>query len=783
MSDSKKPNDDDLDAFDDVLFSSSDEADEHTDISPKETVEPGFDGVLFIDEDEPAPAPKKPSQPKPQKVPTLNPEKADAPKTMGGLSRDLDAFEDVAPVASKTQDETDYSSEALFASDDDLEQALEQEYRPNAKAPQQEIEENEVTDALFTSEDDLEKALDDFTPEAKPPKKAAAAKAENHKPTLAPVDLKQYLQNFAGHDKPSAACWFADNLDAYNLDAIDASLLEFEWPEKAAIKAEALPELEKPWQRLKYQCQLHLGHFAPARELSLEFKTPVQKNKKHFPELLNHRQIQNVLARKGANINNSIAKVHQQLQWQNSCKLGFDERQRHISPIKQFILQANTHLLQRFIKQPLQSHDKEAVQTASLHMASIRLLLQSYRILIAKAYSWPKALYHKRQQTFKNLLLDYINLAHSEAFFAAAAHMQVSNITAKSLNKVQQIIEQDEPSLLTQAFSLPLLQQKITVQSAFGFWQMLYALDLASLPTALLPALVEYLHSQQQDDWQAYTSQDTVPEADYLQWQKDQDTQAICGQGSCHEGYALLLSPLFNAIKQDYMLLLEVIDLQQQPNQQPWSALNWADKTVLANFLMQSMQLLQSGFKPAGKYSVYRPENLHLGAGFQAIKSCLENKENTTVANPKAVIGSAGVFKTPWQVAFADAKQMFIQAEESQVKQALLLGDSVLIEQQDADENWQLSLWVIKRLLRDELGAVQLQLEAIAQKPLLVEDASGQPYCLGFNEQDQGVALTQNLTALPSGAVAINHKDQQANIALKHLQFFSNYCQVFALQK
>lgn len=634
----------------------------------------------------------------PQKAPPALKEYQQQPNAAAELQRAIESV----PLKDYSEYEIsletkDHYEDALFSSDEDLDQALNEaatvakqpapEQTQAEKSPPDEQQVKVVREIDFSVFLGAGEQTDDAIEEA----------AEGAETDLPVVDAGLNGSPFMPPDGEDRAY---SNAPRPALDKVDSG--EREQSNSADTgKANIVAALaKKQYSQAKGQVDEYFGRSLPNRDLPLDFQFSAQKSKKEFDNIVSGYDIKKLFTTKGKGLHTILKTADEDLAKVVKCKMSRSNRQGLLDTYTEPLAKCIIALITLFERKPSAPDDDKRSEMIDNAQSALKNLINGYKQLYSSIYELSNYLYGPQRNNANALAKKLIDLLCLEQRLVVALQCPLPSSSAKTMNKLFVVLSQYEPQTINQSIDSLALQSKITISELFARYQLLLSLDLHYISSSLNQPLNHYIH--QHRALLNVVPLDQVPCVDEPAWVISHDcveapvrvaAEDIEGQWQQCETAAhplIFIQPrrFIRQIRLDFAQCLTSIGIRNHKlKNAALDGLKLQDALALLSALNYSLNMIENK-NNTPTFSVYRPGNYRIYTGMESCSSYLayyyakslkdasvQAKSSKELPPKPKVVGGA------WTCAMEDEQRLYLQTIETKAGVMLDIGLPILITQ------------------------------------------------------------------------------------------------------
>lgn len=666
-----------------------------------------------------------------------NKEQAAAPPT---ATKPAAAPEQPAPAkeleaAAPSEPQTDYSdysftieqktefNDALFASEDELNQALLQSHAENQATSADQSDEPCDAEANAANQP-TELDFSVFKPAASDHIDGSGNK---------PATNKLLIINNSLNDSPARktlADTAASTLFNQQLDAVIEQLKQQALHSNATKQAnEAAPTNEASGQlsalttlikttslalsrkgkakleQSRAELDEYLGRSLPERSEPLDFMLPASSHKLLNGELLTEPQIKKLFTTKGKPLLSVLNKTEQQLSLLSKAQLSGSKKLALLRHYRPLLSDKLLTVIAMYERKPLAFDDSKRSATGSSSLAVIKLLITNYKQVYSEFYQSNHLYYGPHRATINQSACELFDYLLLELRLSIALHCPPPLAAIKTVNKLFQVLSLYEPQLLDEACYCSLDGRDSTLNAMFMRYQLWCFIDTQTLSSKLHKTLFAYLaeyHAQLALLPLAVASQlPTIAVGQQMlkiELHADQAATLLDPTTSHNEQQApavyMPTQTVFNRVKSDYVEALKShIQQRQQHSSGTLNAVSPPQRLTLLAMLNQTIRNAEQQ-QAVSRYSLYQPVKLkaYCGLGdchkllcYRYAQHVSDGMDQTATA-PKTILPPPAS-KGQWLIAGEDDKAIYLQIAEDRLGIACDIGQLLLLQRDDDTNN------------------------------------------------------------------------------------------------
>ena len=805
----KQSNNDDEspEAFDDILFSSTESKENATEAlseskkdTPSFSDSEGFDDVLFGDEatvekafaqtaadkatakeeqvDEPAAPTMEPVKVK-NKAPVLDtlPSK---PKHLGAVTS-IDE-----PVADDC-----FLEGALFSDDDDYpDESSAARPKPNDDTSEASDDAELMQDALFTSTEDFEQATD-YHPEKviKKEKVALPVEKSEENPVIAGIntDFQSFVTRSSQADAfiakaPSLQKQLIAENDAIN-DSFPRMLVDAReaigQPDVSIKEPEPEPEEETSKvslfaRKAKSGVNDFLGGTIEERVIALDFKLPRQHGIKDVGKVPSKKDIQAYLDKKGAKTLTLLKHSEYDISLISKHNLSASERIRLLETFLPMMYDKIPNLILSFERKPFDPKNTDRFEQLTLSLDSLRGLIVGYRQIYVAFYEMNNFNYKRKQEEANQCAYELVQLLYLEMQLMQASKIPLPASSIKSINKIALVLKRYEPEFFTAVQQHSAHKKPRSIETLWKKYQLYLCFDHLSMSSKLNTALDNYLDFNVLDKTELLTLDEakhcTHSQLIFVQGSTDRrgkllaledmsadESAAEFEKLTVDEGSVFLaVDALFNQIKRDYLdCFLLLTAAKKIHGCEALESLGREEILCLFSYLNQQIEQVEENNKKPF-YSIYTATEMEVRTGLTDISNyyhALVDQWNEDLKGPQggpqnksSQFGHKG-----WGIANETADEIFLQGTLQASTPYLDCGEVICVSRKDENGLLTHQLAVIKELNLSNLHQPQIVAAKIA------EDIAGL-YSTDSFKPEHGRETMNNFPVLNDGMLCVKDK-------------------------
>ncbi len=727
-------------------------------------------------------------------------------------------------ITIETKDEY---ADALFADESELDSALNE--AEDAKTNPQPLEEKPaiIEDSIFVRDFSLllseQSTAGAFTPNdnAAKQKLAIINNSLNHSParkTIAATELSKAfettLEDIAAtllREEAEAKAEKEKAQQAEPTPVTEGSKLST-ITQKLKAKGKALSQkgLAKMDQS-KAELDEYLGRSLPDRTIALEFMLPTVKAKKEADDIVTEKEIEKLFTTKGKPLGNIFAKAEQDLATLAKSPLSNSKRLTLLNRYFSALSEKIKSLIAMIERKPSIYEDEKRAAMIDSSLNSLKHLITGYKQIYADLYESANVVYGPQRKTANQVAFILFDCLYLEQLLSVALHTQIPSTSIKTVNKLYHILSHYEPQQLMSEEHAYSLAKSTNIDTLFIYYQIFATLDTLSISTAqqrLLHAYLQTLYPLVKTIPLAISARlpSLTPQQQLLAIDHNTSTtgRLISHTDTLDNNHSelpavyLLIQPLFNQIKADYVQALKLRMSHRSEHSATALSGSPIEHTLsLLSALNLSIRHIEKA-SPVPTYTLYKGIDLKAYSGLEDIINynhydyALQQKGPIQKGQP---VGDLPVkppaSKSTWQCAMEDEQTIYLQTIECKLGVPMDIGRLVELiktvktvdeENDEETEVEELLLAVITRLERSSQGKISLVASIISRdfSPIAIQD---QHQALIAKTDNQSLLISQPKEQHWNGKVtSITFPDKtSANIAVTGLTHVTDNIQLLHL--
>ena len=797
-------------AFEDILFSSDEE------LAQRKSLEP--DPASFDNVEEP--------EPEPEPEPELEFEDALSFSTEEPKQLDVNGVIPTVNAAKQTDSQQSAPQAPVKKFDEDYSDVV-------------------VEDALFASDEELDQALDAPSEEAikKPVKKAASADPQAASQHTKPVDYDLYIHSDENVTMMQALVAAAPGV-AIHAKRLNTSLVPaVDWPVSEAVDDELLQEfqqarqakqdqkkaeeqaladapatktafIKKLYKGQKSRVDEYLGLNLPAREIDLNFKFAPNISVKELAAILTSNQIQEIFAKKKESLLIVFRKSNKALEAITSRDLSSSKLQHLLDAFYQPFIEKMQAFIASCHKYPSIPLVDERQELAELAVAAMRYLVLAYKQLYNKYYQANNVIYGTKRGVANQTAWRLLELLCLEQQLNTALYRTHHDNASATFNKVLNVLCEYEEDFVYEEQQSLVFNEMLTLQQLFALFHIDLAFDITGISASLHKRLRSY--------WLQKSALVLPLNAEQLSSAWGDDCWIISHEHSGRARFAnslpiqelpasyIHIEPFLHQIEKDYAQAIDILqkngldDLPRLLDIAAFELLSGAEILQILTVLNQQIKSIQKNLR-LPRYSSFNKfdVDIDLFSGFQQgqiffnrlVKECSEahlggpakSQQQSVISSKKKRGGNGGY----WDFSLEDDRDIFLQTTESKLCPAIDVGHFLLlVKYTDSSETASKSEQAIPlRVVNIERGVankVALSAEKLGQECIAVDLKNEQQEILpAFISIQQGrrQLITDMQWRFRSGdkLTMILPNGEEADITIAALLSVSAVMQVFSI--
>ena len=549
MTNSSDNDDQSLDSFDDILFSSGNPSDkEEVNASKTKNTEQvnfssdeSFDDILFggAGDDKPSPAiqseneeavavattgitddivlefsddePEEPPTPRrsaatkvttpDNEIPELTPTApSQAPKrSVSGTSVDEPVADDRFLEGALFSDDEEYIDDEIDNSSKNSTPEVAGEADDDAELMQ---------DALFTNDEEFEQATDGHPSAVAEKKKvvikSAVEKTESDSPPPINTDFQSFLSRASQADAFIAKTSSLQKQLIPENDAINDSFPLITTDPKQSLERPVLPTAESQQEestgkvsffakKAKGNINEFLGSTIEDRTVALDFKFPRQLGKKEVGEAPTKREIQNYLDKKGAKTSTLLKRSEYDITLISKHNLSATERVRLLELFLPCFYEKVPQLITSFERKPFDPKNVERFEQLTLSLDSLKGLISGYKQIYTDFYEANNFNYKRKVDEANQCAYELVQLLYLEMRLMQASKISIPANSIKTINKIALVLRCYESNFFRAVQNHATQSSPKSVETLWKKYQLYLCFDHLAISSKLNQALDAYL--------------------------------------------------------------------------------------------------------------------------------------------------------------------------------------------------------------------------------------------------------------------------------------------------
>lgn len=579
---------------------------------------------------------------------------------------------------------------------------------------------SEYADALFGSDEDLDEALEQSasdkataaeapepeTPEPAAPEptapQASAAPEYDFSGFLAPSSL---TTDDSINRSASAPTLEVAPLNEEQMVLVDGVNIEGEGEAPAAEPEPAAEAEQKPtsfaeklkqkakqqFDKSRAQIDEYIGRSLPERNLPLDFTFPIQKSKKDLDGVASGYSIKKLFEDKGKSPLSVFRQADQDLAKINRCQMLGSSRHSLLDTYTDSLIPRALETITSFERKPNLAGDSKRLAIAEHCDAAIKHLILGYKQVYCGYYEAANVVYGPQRNAANAVLARLVELLLIEARLCVALHYSFPTSSIKAINKLFTAAQLYEPQLVASPYTSMVDGGITSVKAMYFEFQVLLVLNQGNLSPLLYRVARPYLKEKLGLLQLCPPGSLTQPGRQYwvISHEHSNAPKLVTGSSDMAAGFSptvIETTHFLNAIKKDFSTCLAQYRAGSwQPDNQFLAAIkpHYA-LTIIAALNSQLVQHEQS--RIAARYSIYQPVKIRSYSGLEAIIAHLNFSYALATKKParkgevvKDLPERPKADKATWRRAKDEPDTAYMQIDEAETTAQLDIGQLLLM--------------------------------------------------------------------------------------------------------
>lgn len=471
----------------------------------------------------------------------------------------------------------------------------------------------------------------------------------------------------------------------------------------------------------------YFGRSLPQRTLDLEFHFTSLKTKKDFDYIVRGIDIEKAFKTKGKQPESLFKLADENLLNLSKCKMSHGNRLRllntycgHLIPLYEFVMQQQ-------YRKPNASSDEKRTAIADHACNALKHLITGYKQIYCDFYNAPNYVYGPQRNSANEIAYKLIDLIVFEQRVHAALQKPLQRTSIPTINNLYIALRSYEPDVLQTPGESIALNRQASINELFCRYQTLLTFDLLSISATLQPALYDYLQEQQHH-------MQIVEPANYaelheavliVQYQQvDVPAYATKFSSESIAPVFIKVKSLFEQLRNDLTEYEKALGkIAPIDHCQSLKTVSNLDAVSLLSTMQHAIDITEKHIKPK-VYEVYRPQKIQVCGGFVQCVKYLEYhhalNKNQTLEKDEAeteLPAKVELDKGKWACAAEENGFSYLQAH---TKLALDVGDTILLNNSNT-ESESLRVARVLRVERAEKAKTNLIVEFLADQLTVVK--------------------------------------------------------------
>ncbi len=600
--------------------------------------------------------------------------------------------------------------DALFGSEDELEQALSESAESKANAPSLSSAKSELENQAIEShsvpidfslflnpESQTEKQTVQLSNQ--PQKLTISNNGINQSPARKTIPIgekyqlfKQQLALIAQQIEEEKAAQEQMEAEPEPTPDFNSAFATLSHKLKAKSRELSAKGLAKMGQT-KAELEQYFGRTLPERSVPLDFILPIIKNNATSDGGFNESAIEKLFSSKGKNMASLFEIVDRNLEALSKTPLSSSKRIALLNTYAPLLSSKIKALIAMYERKPCNFDDEKRVNMVDYAYSAIKHLITGYKTVYSEYYHLSNLIYGPQRKHINETAFRLMDMLYLEQLLITALHLPAATGTSKTAHKLFYILSLYEPESIHQQHSSLSLEKNSSVVDLFIACQLLQHLVRNNLSSALHRPLKQYLTQYRSliSVIPLAISQRLTPchPAQQL-WisRHDADELSLINSNEPLEPdqntIYLLVQAFFNQVKQDYVRCLKNRINNKPAILSSLPELSSEQTLLLLSSLNQSIIALEKK-TAAPSFSFYQPVKLKAYSSLNTIIAyshydyAVKNQgivKTSQSANNLPELPFAS--KSVWLCAHADSDDLFLQTTEHKLGTALDIGQLVL---------------------------------------------------------------------------------------------------------
>lgn len=574
----------------------------------------------------------------------------------------------------------------------------------------------EFADALFGSDEDLDQALeqsaaDKATVADQPAAETPQASAADASPEPAHAGPEFDFSAFLAESSLTTADDINRSAPTPTLDVpplteelrllVDEHSAEAEAPAaEPAAETEQKPTsfAEKLKQKAKQQFDKSRAHFdeyigrsLPERNLPLDFTFPIQKSKKDLDGVASGYSIKKLFEDKGKSPLSVFRQADQDLAKINRCQMLGSSRHSLLDTYTESLIPRTLELITSFERKPNFAGDGKRLAIAEHCDAAIKHLILGYKQVYCGYYEAANVVYGPQRNAANAVLARLVELLLIEARLCVALHYGFPTSSVKAINKLFTAAQLYEPQLVTSPHTALADGEITSVKAMYFEFQALLVLNQSNLSPLLYRVARPYLKDKLGLLQLCPPGSLTQPGRQYWVIGHDHSIapKLVSGASEMAAGFSptvIETTHFLNAIKQDFSSCLA------QYRQGSWQPDNPFLAAIKPHYALNIAAALNTQVaqhehsRPSPRFSIYQAVKMQSFTGLEGIIAHLNFSYALATKKParkgemvKDLPERQKADRAHWRRAKEEATTSYMQLDEADTTAQLDIGQVVLM--------------------------------------------------------------------------------------------------------
>ena len=537
-------------------------------------------------------------------------------------------------------------------------------------------------------------------------------------------------------------------------------------------------------QELKYNVDEYFGRHLPERDFSLGYVLPILKSKKETEFDLTSRTIKKLFESKGKALDSIFKIANGYLVLLCKTDISSSYRLDLLDTIQPLITERTQDFITSVQRKPSLPGDKKRSDLQALVPAAIKYLIIACKQAYTEFYESSNVIYGPQRNKANLIAFRLLDLFLLEQRLCNALHLKVPAASLKSIDRTFMALRLYEEDFLTEEKQSYTLKKECSSTDIYTLYRAQQCFDFSFISPTQHQAIYDYVEShndqlellptEQRMDAKLHYLKVTELESGKAAYISGQDKQS--GKNQSTPDIHILVSYLFNQIKKDYSQCLNNCHDLEKNHSSP--VFKDSQLLIIISVLSElNRQLLEiENNRKSLSFTVYKSSELSACSTLEQCrayfhnafaienkknKSCNKDSSNTDTKKEKPA--KVQVSKSSWSCAMEDENYLYLQTTEDKAAIVFDLGLPILlikpVKDEDNDDKLknEISLGYITRLEREPQNKINLRVEKlgsmITSMDLATKSSKIQPALVGIlQHSDEHFIMLSSKIPLHTGS-------------------------------